>query len=147
MAVIAEKLVAPGAAIDFVAAGTALNRIIAKAAPDGVAPADCIDQVAAGAAESLARTISRVLYPDDSTEAGKELRLKQEYFFTAASVRDIMRRFASEGDPIAKLPEQIRGYGHVKAESIVVARARWATLARELEKMGTAPHDSAVVAA
>ena len=30
--------------------------------------------VAAGAAESLARTISRVLYPDDSTEAGKELR-------------------------------------------------------------------------
>ena len=51
------------------------------------------------------------------------------------------------GLAIAKLPEQIRGYGHVKAESIVVARARWATLARELEKMGTAPHDSAVVAA
>ena len=65
------------------------------------------EYVAAGAAESLARTISRVLYPDDSTEAGKELRLKQEYFFTAASVRDIMRRFASEGDPIAKLPERV----------------------------------------
>ena len=65
------------------------------------------EYVAAGAAESLARTISRVLYPDDSTEAGKELRLKQEYFFTAASVRDIMRRFVSEGETIAKLPERV----------------------------------------
>ncbi|WBU52177.1 glycogen/starch/alpha-glucan phosphorylase [Paracoccus sp. SCSIO 75233] len=65
------------------------------------------EYIAAGAAESLARTISRVLYPDDSTEAGKELRLKQEYFFTAASVRDIMRRFASQGEAIAKLPERV----------------------------------------
>ena len=65
------------------------------------------EYVAAGAAESLARTISRVLYPDDSTEAGKELRLKQEYFFTAASVRDIMRRFASEGESISKLPDRV----------------------------------------
>jgi starch phosphorylase len=40
----------------------------------------------------LARTISRVLYPDDTTQ-GKELRLKQEYFFTAASLADILRRF------------------------------------------------------
>ncbi|MFV0410848.1 MAG: glycogen/starch/alpha-glucan phosphorylase [Paracoccus sp. (in: a-proteobacteria)] len=65
------------------------------------------EYVAAGTAESLARTISRVLYPDDSTEAGKELRLKQEYFFTAASVRDIMRRFVSEGESIAQLPERV----------------------------------------
>jgi membrane protein len=40
----------------------------------------------------LAETISRVLYPDDSTPQGRELRLKQEYFFTAASIRDILRR-------------------------------------------------------
>ena len=40
-------------------------------------------------AEMLARSISRVLYPDDTTSAGKELRLKQEYFFTAASLHDI----------------------------------------------------------
>ncbi|MFV0293503.1 MAG: glycogen/starch/alpha-glucan phosphorylase [Paracoccus sp. (in: a-proteobacteria)] len=65
------------------------------------------EYVAAGAAESLARTISRVLYPDDSTEVGKELRLKQEYFFTAASVRDIMRRFTSSGEAISKLPERV----------------------------------------
>ncbi len=48
---------------------------------------------AAAEPEALARTISRVLYPDDTTDAGKELRLKQEYFFTAASLRDIVRRF------------------------------------------------------
>ncbi len=55
------------------------------------------DYVAANAPERLARTISRVLYPDDTTEEGKELRLKQEYFFTAASIKDLIRRFLSEG--------------------------------------------------
>ncbi|WP_090521868.1 glycogen/starch/alpha-glucan phosphorylase [Paracoccus isoporae] len=65
------------------------------------------EYVGAAAAESLARTITRVLYPDDSTEAGKELRLKQEYFFTAASVRDIMRRFAQGGEPVARLPDRV----------------------------------------
>jgi starch phosphorylase len=38
-------------------------------------------------------TISRVLYPDDSTEAGRELRLKQQYFLVSCSLRDIIRRF------------------------------------------------------
>ncbi|MGC1494346.1 MAG: glycogen/starch/alpha-glucan phosphorylase [Sulfitobacter sp.] len=55
------------------------------------------DYLAANAPESLARTISRVLYPDDTTEIGKELRLKQEYFFTAASLQDVLRRLQSEG--------------------------------------------------
>ena len=40
------------------------------------------DYVGAAAPEMLARSISRVLYPDDTTEAGKELRLKQEYFLS-----------------------------------------------------------------
>jgi len=62
---------------------------------------------AAAEPEALARTISRVLYPDDTTEQGKELRLKQEFFFTAASVRDIVRRFKSECDDLKKLPERI----------------------------------------
>lgn len=63
----------------------------------------------AGAAENeaMARTISRVLYPDDSTEIGKELRLKQEYFFTAASLRDILVRFDREGHAIAALPSKV----------------------------------------
>ncbi|HOI66671.1 MAG TPA: glycogen/starch/alpha-glucan phosphorylase, partial [Thiomonas arsenitoxydans] len=37
--------------------------------------------------------VSRVLYPDDSTDAGRELRLHQEYFFCSASVQDLMRRY------------------------------------------------------
>ena len=40
----------------------------------------------------LSESISRVLYPNDATEAGQELRLKQEYFFTSASLQDILRR-------------------------------------------------------
>jgi len=40
-----------------------------------------------------AENISRVLYPNDDTDEGKKLRLKQQYFFTSASLQDIMRRF------------------------------------------------------
>ncbi|SDX85431.1 glycogen/starch/alpha-glucan phosphorylase [Citreimonas salinaria] len=65
------------------------------------------DYIGATAPEAQARTISRVLYPDDTTEAGKVLRLKQEYFFTAASLHDIMRRFDSEHDDIALLPKKV----------------------------------------
>jgi glycogen phosphorylase len=65
------------------------------------------DYVGAAAPEMLARSISRVLYPDDTTPAGKELRLKQEYFFTAASLHDILRRFDSEYDDIRLLPEKV----------------------------------------
>ncbi|WP_233501162.1 glycogen/starch/alpha-glucan phosphorylase [Thalassococcus profundi] len=63
----------------------------------------------AGAAEpeALARTISRVLYPDDTTGPGKELRLKQEYFLTASALRDILRRFDSEYDDLGLLPSKV----------------------------------------
>ncbi len=62
------------------------------------------DYAAAAAPEALARTISRVLYPDDTTDQGKALRLKQEYFFTAASLRDILRRFEAENEDLRRLP-------------------------------------------
>lgn len=65
------------------------------------------EYLAASASEALARTISRVLYPDDTTEAGKELRLKQEYFFTAASINDLLRRFLSEGNDLKTLPDHV----------------------------------------
>ncbi|WFE91090.1 glycogen/starch/alpha-glucan phosphorylase [Roseibium porphyridii] len=65
------------------------------------------DYLAAGRSEALARTISRVLYPDDTTDAGKELRLKQEYFFTAASIMDLLRRFLSDHDNIRELPNAV----------------------------------------
>jgi starch phosphorylase len=52
-----------------------------------------------------AEAISRVLYPDDSTPAGQELRLKQEYFFTSASLQDMVRRHLSQYGTIATLPK------------------------------------------
>jgi starch phosphorylase len=42
---------------------------------------------------SMAETITSCLYPNDSTDAGKELRLKQQYFFSSASIYDIIRRY------------------------------------------------------
>ncbi|PVH29562.1 glycogen/starch/alpha-glucan phosphorylase [Pararhodobacter oceanensis] len=65
------------------------------------------DYLAANAPESLARTISRVLYPDDTTDEGKELRLKQEYFFSAASVQDVLRRLLSEGHALDDLADHV----------------------------------------
>lgn len=65
------------------------------------------DYLAASRSEALARTISRVLYPDDTTDSGKDLRLKQEYFFTAASIMDLLRRFLAEHDDIHALPDHV----------------------------------------
>ncbi len=52
-------------------------------------------------------TISKVLYPSDSAEAGRELRLRQEYFFVACALRDIVRRFDATGLPITDLPSKV----------------------------------------
>jgi len=65
------------------------------------------DHIAAAVPSVLAETISRVLYPDDTTEQGKILRLKQEYFFTAASLADILRRYLAQNDDVTKLPQTI----------------------------------------
>ena len=65
------------------------------------------DYLGATEPEALARTISRVLYPDDTTDKGKELRLKQEYFFTAASIMDIIKRFLNEGHELDTLPSKV----------------------------------------
>lgn len=65
------------------------------------------EYAAAAEPEAWARTISRVLYPDDTTPEGKRLRLKQEYFFTATSLRDILRRFLSEHDDLRQLPDKV----------------------------------------
>ncbi len=62
------------------------------------------DYAAAAEPEALARTISRVLYPDDTTERGRELRLRQEFFFTAAALRDILRRHMASGLDLPALP-------------------------------------------
>ncbi|KAL0952886.1 hypothetical protein HGRIS_007105 [Hohenbuehelia grisea] len=60
-----------------------------------------------GAVESSnsAAAITSVLYPNDHTTFGKELRLKQQYFWTAASLADILRRFKNLGKPISEFPD------------------------------------------
>jgi len=55
----------------------------------------------------LSENISKVLYPSDERSQGKELRLKQEYFFTAASISDIIRRFKSENPDLNDLPKKV----------------------------------------
>ena len=65
------------------------------------------DHTAAAAPEALARTLSRVLYPEDTTDSGKELRLKQEFFLTSAALQDILRRFASQHADFALLPDHV----------------------------------------
>lgn len=65
------------------------------------------DHTAAAKPEALARTLSRVLYPEDATDSGKELRLKQEFFLTSAALQDILRRFLSEYDDLSLLPEKV----------------------------------------
>jgi starch phosphorylase len=56
---------------------------------------------------SQAEALSRVLYPDDSTYEGKALRLRQEYFFTSASLQDIIRRFLASHESLLQLPDKI----------------------------------------
>lgn len=51
--------------------------------------------------------VSRVLYPDDSTDSGRELRLHQEYFFCSASVQDLLRRYKSRHSSFEHLPEKV----------------------------------------
>ena len=57
--------------------------------------------------QQRAETISAVLYPNDNLERGKELRLKQQYFWVAASLYDIVRRFKKSKRPWSEFPDQV----------------------------------------
>ncbi|WP_284252505.1 glycogen/starch/alpha-glucan phosphorylase [Litorihabitans aurantiacus] len=58
-------------------------------------------------AQTFAENISKVLYPEDSTPQGKELRLQQQYFFVAASIGDFIDQQLPEDFDLAQLPERI----------------------------------------
>jgi starch phosphorylase len=64
------------------------------------------DYVGALAHRARAEAISRVLYPSDATMAGQELRLRQEYFFTSASLQDLVRRHLQQYGTLSSLSEK-----------------------------------------
>lgn len=63
------------------------------------------DYIRAGQERELAETISRVLYPNDSHNAGKSLRLRQQYFFTSATLQYMLNRHKKLGLPVQELPK------------------------------------------
>ena len=65
------------------------------------------DLVGALAGTLAAESVTRVLYPDDSTMTGQGLRLVQEYFLVACSLADLVRRFRRRNDDWARLPEKL----------------------------------------
>ncbi len=65
------------------------------------------DHIGALEESGRAAAITRVLYPADSTAAGQELRLRQEYFFSSASLQDIVRRHLQQFGTLDSLPDKV----------------------------------------
>ncbi len=57
--------------------------------------------------KTLSETLSKVLYPNDKSQDGQELRLKQEYFFVSASLQDILHRYLRNHEALSGFPEQV----------------------------------------
>jgi starch phosphorylase len=64
--------------------------------------------IAAVEAKTQTETISKVLYPPDDTGAGKELRLKQQYFFVSATLQDILLRYKRERKTFTDFPDKVQ---------------------------------------
>ncbi|HYE35560.1 glycogen/starch/alpha-glucan phosphorylase [Methylocaldum sp.] len=57
--------------------------------------------------KTQSENLSKVLYPDDTTQMGRELRLKQEYFFVSASLQDILKNFSADHRSFSELPQEV----------------------------------------
>jgi starch phosphorylase len=66
------------------------------------------DYIAAVEAKTRGETISKVLYPPDDTGSGKELRLKQQYFFVTATLQDIIQRYRRERKTFTDFPDKVQ---------------------------------------
>nr|WP_192937507.1 glycogen/starch/alpha-glucan phosphorylase [Sinorhizobium medicae] len=65
------------------------------------------DHIGALRESNKAESLTRVLYPADATPAGQELRLRQEYFFSSASLQDILRRHLQQYPDFTSLPDAV----------------------------------------
>jgi starch phosphorylase len=65
------------------------------------------DYVGAVQSKVLSENISKVLYPSDELEPGKELRLKQQYFFVSASLQDVIRRYKKQNQSFEDFPNSV----------------------------------------
>ncbi len=65
------------------------------------------DYIRAMESKSNSESISKVLYPNDTSLAGKELRLKQQYFFVSATIKDIIRRFKKFHHSFRDFPDEV----------------------------------------
>ena len=65
------------------------------------------DYIGAVEDKNESENLSKVLYPDDTTEMGRELRLKQQYFFVSASLQDMLYRYAKSTELLDGLPDKV----------------------------------------
>ncbi len=101
----AYDMVVPGHGTD----GVSTLRLWKATAPDHIDlhAFNSGDYARAAEVKNEFENISWVLYPNDSTPAGRELRLRQEYFFTCASIQDIVGRHLAEHGDLATLADQV----------------------------------------
>ena len=101
----AHDLVVPGHGTDHVST----LRLWRAAAPDQIdlAAFNSGDYARAAGVKNEYENISWVLYPNDSTPAGRELRLRQEYFFVSASLQDILARHLAEHGKLSDLAAHV----------------------------------------
>ena len=78
------------------------------------------DYIKAVSEKIASENISKILYPADEALTGKELRLTQEYFLVACTLRDVLADYAKEEAPIAALPERWRS-----SSTTPIPRWRW----------------------